>query len=542
MAILRPAWVDDASPIPDPLGFGEMAVQWLRQNRHPKNRAPGSPFHLDEWQERIIRYLFGNVDPVTGRRLFNRLILQVPRGNRKTSLAAAIVLLLTFGPFKVPGTLVQSAASTRKQARECFEEVALIIGMDRRYDKIASIQDYKSRISHRKLRTRYEAISSDALSQHGSTPQAVIIDELHAWTTDKHRELYKTMASALGKLSDSLMVVLTTAGRGHECLAYEVIDYARKVQRGEIHDPHLLPVIFEVTADVDWRDETAWHAVNPGLKHGYPSLDYMRKLALKAEHSPVEREVLQQLYMNVWLGVSNAPLFDMGVYDTGSFPLDLTELEALPCFVGVDMALNGDLAAVVAAWRHGDGRITVAPWFFVPSEELRLRSQRDGVPYERWRDEGHVIVTDGPIIDHAVVESHIRELCAQFDVREIAFDPNLARVTMQRLHDDDLPVVEMRQNIMTMGVAAGTLERFVNGRLLRHGGHPVLRHHFDSVVASRNDTGLVRMHKGKKTDRIDGAVAAAMAVARAAANDDTSDYFARDDHEAEMDRLWNEAA
>jgi len=183
------------------------------------------------------------------------------------------------------------------------------------------------------------------------------------------------------------------------------------------------------------------------------------------------------------------------------------------------MAINGDLSAIVAAWRHDDGRITIAPWFFVPGDDLMGRAQRDGVPYERWRDEGHVIVTEGPIIDPGTVEDHIRELCARFDVRQIAFDPHLARTTMQRLYDDGLPAVDMRQNITTMGPAIGTLERFVNGRLLRHGGHPVLRHHFDSVVASRNDTGLVRMHKGKKTDRIDGAVAAAMAVARAADND-----------------------
>lgn len=80
----------------------------------------------------------------------------------------------------------------------------------------------------------------------------------------------------------------------------------------------------------------------------------------------------------------------------------------------------------------------------------------------------------------------------------------------------------------------------MNGRLLRHSGHPVLRHHFDSVVASRNDTGLVRMHKGKKTDRIDGAVAAAMAVARAAANEDRRSIFDLDDDE--FDRLAPKAA
>ncbi|MWD28394.1 hypothetical protein E0K89_012985 [Aquicoccus sp. SCR17] len=127
-------------------------------------------------------------------------------------------------------------------------------------------------------------------------------------------------------------------------------------------------------------------------------------------------------------------------------------------------------------------------------DELKERADRDGVPYERWRDAGLITATPGPIIDAEVIEDHLRELSARHDVQEIAFDPHLARQMMQRLHEDGLPVVEMRQAPLTMGVAAGDLERVVNGRLIRHDGHPVLRQHFDSVVASRNETtGLTRM-------------------------------------------------
>ena len=75
------------------------------------------------------------------------------------------------------------------------------------------------------------------------------------------------------------------------------------------------------------------------------------------------------------------------------------------------------------------------------------------------------------------------------------------------------------ETVGSLGIAIGDLERTVNGQMIRQGGHAVLRHHFDSVVASRNATGLVRMHKARKTDRIDGAVATAMAVSRACAGD-----------------------
>ncbi|MFG1230664.1 terminase large subunit, partial [Xanthobacter autotrophicus NCIMB 11399] len=75
-----------------PFGYGERAVQWLRRRKHPKNPAPGSPFNLDPWQEQIVRRIYGPRD-ANGRRIVREVFLGLPRGNRKTSLSAAITLL-----------------------------------------------------------------------------------------------------------------------------------------------------------------------------------------------------------------------------------------------------------------------------------------------------------------------------------------------------------------------------------------------------------------------------------------------------------------
>ena len=37
------------------------------------------------------------------------------------------------------------------------------------------------------------------------------------------------------------------------------------------------------TRSADWKDEANWHAVNPGLKFGYPDLYGLRQLAKEAE-------------------------------------------------------------------------------------------------------------------------------------------------------------------------------------------------------------------------------------------------------------------
>ncbi|MCS3740226.1 terminase large subunit [Rhizobium sp. BK661] len=520
-----PAWIFDGSPIDDPFGYGERAVKFLRLLKHPNSTALGHFFQLYDWQERIVRRIYGPRHP-DGRRIVETVFWMIPRGNRKTSLAAALALLHTIGPEKVPAGQVIFAASDREQAGLGFKEAANIVLMDKRL--VAATHIYNAHNSPKKIvfkaqNVELQAISSDGAAQHGKTPSFVLVDEIHVW---KGRDLWEALKSGMVKTSGNLMVIATTAGRGSENLGYSEYEYARRVATGEIHNPAYLPIIFEADPSADWRDEAEWHRVNPGLAHGFPNLDKMRTAATEAEHRPSDREAFRQFNLNIWQAQSRDPLFDMAVYDEGRTPIDLADLAGLPCFIGVDMSVNGDLTAVVSAWRHDDGRIFVHPWFFVPGDDLKGRSERDGVPYQQWRDEGLITVIDGPVIEPEVVETRIREICADNDnVQEVAFDPHLARLTMQRLFDDGIPTVEMRQGPLTMGPAIGTLERVVNGRMIRHSGHPVLRHHFDSVVASRNDTGLVRMHKGKKTDRIDGAVAAAMAVARAAANENRKSFL-----------------
>ena len=88
--------------------------------------------------------------------------------------------------------------------------------------------------------------------QHGKTPYFVLVDELHVW---KNRRLWKALKSGLFKIPNTLLVIITTAGRGHDNLAYEEYAYAKKVAAGEIANPSYLPIIFEPPKKFDWRDE-----------------------------------------------------------------------------------------------------------------------------------------------------------------------------------------------------------------------------------------------------------------------------------------------
>lgn len=513
--MLAPAWLTDGSEIPDPMGYGERAVAWLKKIPHPKNRR--TSLAGDEWQQRIIRAIYGPRHP-DGSRVVRRVVLILPRGNRKTSLSAALTLLHLAGPERQPGGLVVSAASAREQARELFQEAALVVEHDPRLRKALAVRDYTSSIAYPTAQTRYVAVASDGKTQHGKTPNVVIADELHAWEGRAGRAQWDALASALVKVPSTLMIVASTSGRGQENLAWQTVEVAMRVQKGEIADPATLPVIFMAEEGDDWEDEALWHAVNPGLAHGYPDLAAFRDKAAKAKHSPFERDSFLQYNLNRWLDASTSPFVEMSVYDRGAGEVDLDDMESrqVPCWLGVDLSKNSDLTAVVACWRDGDSFL-VHPWFFCPEDNLRARGEAQGVDYVEWERRGFITPTSGNVVDLRSVEDCIREAAARFNVREIAFDPwGPAPVMMSGLVDDGFPAVEFRQGRISMSPAVHEIERIILAGALRHGGHPVLRWNFANIQVDTDNAGNRLFNKRKSSQKIDGAVATTMAVARAA--------------------------
>jgi phage terminase large subunit-like protein len=519
MATTYPDWIFDDSPIPDPHGYGERAVHFLRRLRHPKSRLPKRQFDLTPWQERIVRRVYGPTHP-DGRRIVRTVVMLLARGNRKTSLGAGLGLLHTIGPERVPGGLALFAASDREQARIGFEEAAGICRQDQRIEDALRFIEYRHRVVHPKSGCEFRAISCDAARQHGTTPTFALVDELHAWLK---RDLWDVLRTGLTKTPGSLLVVITTAGRGQENVAHDIIDYARKVATGEIDDPATLPILFETDPTADWRDEAVWRRANPGLVQGFPDIEGLRQLAREAEARPADREAFRQLHLNVWLDHSFDPFVDMSIYDEGAGEIDIEALRGEPCYIGVDLSSNSDLTVVAALWRVGDGYV-VLPHFFCPGENLRGRQDRDGVPYVRWAKEGSIEATPGNVVDFRAVEDCIRDLCSRFYVRSIGLDPHLARSTISNLLDDGFPAIEVRQGWVTMAPAIKELERAIVGRQFQHGGHPVLRWCFGNIMVETDRAGNRLFSKGKARERIDGAVACAIAIAAASTDEGPSVY------------------
>ncbi|MBL8570946.1 MAG: terminase large subunit [Phreatobacter sp.] len=516
-------WLTDGSPISDPEGRGERAVRALGKLRHPKSTLPGRAFQLDPPFERIVRRIYGPTNP-DGSRQVRTVYLQVGKGSRKTSLAAALALLHTFGPERVAAGQNFVAAADRNQARIAFEEALSIVDATPALADGARPVDSKNRLMHLKTGSRFEAVSSDGKKKHGATPNFVLVDEL--WAHEK-ADLWHAMRTGATKVAGSLLVVATTAGRGNESPDFPIYEYARKVQAGEIVDPTFLPIVFEAGREEPWDEEATWAKVLPGLAYGYPDLASLRQMAAEARERPGDRAAFEQFFLGIRQDNSLTPYVDMRAYDKGARPIP-EDIDGAPCWIGVDMSTTTDLTAVLACVRPLESdEFVLLPFFFVPENNLRTRADRDGVPYPEWAKQTFITPTPGNVIDPRAVEQRIRDLCERFDVREINFDEKYAQAVMGPLTDDGFPTASMRQGWVTQSPALNVLEGLILSEKIVHAGNPVLRWCFENIAIHNDSAGNRTMHKGKSRDRIDGATATWMAVSRAV-REETSPYD-RDD-------------
>ena len=105
----------------------DFAVAFIESLCHTKGTWAGKPFELIDWQEQIIRDIFGTLKP-NGYRQFNTAYIEIPKKQGKSELAAAVALLLTCGDGEERAE-VYGCAADRQQASIVFEVAADMVRM-----------------------------------------------------------------------------------------------------------------------------------------------------------------------------------------------------------------------------------------------------------------------------------------------------------------------------------------------------------------------------------------------------------------------------
>ena len=489
----------------------DYAVNFIQCLDHTKGTWAGKPFELIDWQERIIRDLFGVLKP-DGYRQFNTAYIEIPKKQGKSELAAAVALLLTCGDGEERAE-VYGCAADRQQASIVFDVAADMVRMCPALMRRCKILAATRRIIYLPTNSFYQVLSAEAYSKHGFNVHGVVFDELH---TQPDRRLFDVMTKGSGDARmQPLYFLITTAGTDTHSICYETHAKARDILDGRKRDPTFYPVIYGADDTDDWTDPKVWKKANPSLGITVP-LEKVRAACESARQNPGEENAFRQLRLNQWVKQS-VRWMPMDKWDACTETVSEEGLEGRICYGGLDLSSTTDITAFVLVFppTEDGGVYALLPYFWIPEENLRLRVARDHVPYDIWERQGKLMTTEGNVIHYGYIESFIGRLGERFNIREIAFDRWGAVQMVQNLEGMGFTVVPFGQGFKDMSPPTKELMKLVLEKRIAHGGHPVLRWMMDNIYIRTDPSGNIKPDKAKSTEKIDGAVAAVMALDRA---------------------------
>ena len=483
------------------LSRAERNIAWVEAYcRIPEGRDVGKPVILREWQRDILRSIY---DSPT-----RRFILSVGRKNAKTALASFLMLLHLVGPEAKRNGQLYSAAQSRDQAGLLFGLAAKVVRQSPDLEAAVLIRETAKEMAVPELGTRYKALSAEASTAYGLSPVFVVHDEL-GQVRGPRSELYDALETAVAAQEEPLSIVISTQAATDDDLLSVLIDDA--LAGG---DPRTKIAFYTAPDHVDPFSEEAVCAANPAFGDFQNAAEVMA-MAEDARRMPSREAEYRNLVLNQRIEV-NAPYIAPAVWkECGGAVAELAGEQ----WAGLDLSAANDLTAFVrVGWI--DGALHVRPKFWLPEHGLREKARLDRVPYDLWRDQGHLIATPGATVDYDYVAP---ELIAALrgGVVKIAFDRwnmRFLRPALERAGataDELEQFVEFGQGFQSMSPALRSLDTLLlNGRL-RHGGHPVLTMCAANSVVKSDPAGNRKLAKLAANRRIDGMVALAMAVAMA---------------------------
>ncbi len=489
----------------------DYAVAFIQALKHTKGTWAGQSFELIDWQERIIRDVFGVIKP-NGYRQFNTAYVEIPKKNGKSELAAAIALLLTCGDGEERAE-VYGCAADRQQATIVFDVAKDMVTMCPALAKRVKIMATQKRLIYVPTGSYYQVLSADVANKHGFNTHGVIFDELH---TQPNRKLYDVMTKGSGDARmQPLYFLITTAGDNTNSICYEVHQKAKDIIDGRKRDPTFYPVIYGAAQEDDWTDPKVWRRVNPSLGITV-GMDKVKAACESAKQNPAEENSFRQLRLNQWVKQA-VRWMPMDKWDQCAFAVDKKSLEGRVCYGGLDLSSSTDITAFVLVFPpvDEDDKYTVMPFFWMPEDNIDLRVRRDHVNYDVWKKQGFIQTTEGNVVHYGFIEAFIEELGTRYNIREIAFDRWGAVQMVQNLEGMGFTVIPFGQGFKDMSPPTKELMKLTLEEKIAHGGHPVLRWMLDNIFIRTDPAGNIKADKEKSTEKIDGAVATIMALDRA---------------------------
>ncbi|MGN2640715.1 terminase large subunit [Nocardia takedensis] len=487
--------------------------------RHTKGRLAGRPLKPDAWQVAyslapVFGWVHWDEDAEAYVRIIRTHYVEVPRKNGKSTTVGGIGIYMTCGDGE-QGAQVITAATRLEQAQFVFGPIKQLAEKSPLLKK--NTRAYKAKIVHKRTSSYMQPVANAGDAQHGADLHCGIVDELHLHKT---YDLVEAIETGVGSRTQPLVVFITTADDSKSETPY---DRKRKLieqlARGALRNPTIFGVIFAAEDTDDPMAEETWRKANPG--YGIPpTRAYLRDAATRAQQSPADLALFLRLHLGIRTK-QKARYLDLTAWDRNASIVDVDALAGRECFGGLDLSSTSDLTAL--AWAFPDparGGYDLVWRLWTPEANVPRLNARTANAAAGWVKAGLLQVTPGEVVDYDFIEAQISADLEAFAVIELAYDRWNSSQLVNNMLAAGAPMLAMGQGFASMSAPTKEFQRLmlsgtVERPLLRHGGNAAIRWQIDNFGVAMDAAGNVKPDKAHSADKIDGPVAAIMAVGRA---------------------------
>lgn len=532
--------------------------------QHYEGLVAGKPIIFEPWQWFTFGSVFGwlKKKPMQGIpiRRFRKAYIIIPKKNGKSIISGGTgIYMMDFDEW--PGAQCYIMAKSVKHAK------------DLGYRAATNFVENNSRLTEKYKINRsaadagvyfqgnnnafYKPITAKVEGEDGRNVHFFGPDETKDW--DSPSEIYDLMVNGTINAPNSLVMGTTTAGPNEDSLGKEHQDYIEEILQGIVNDDTTFGVIYGIDEEDTWkRDKKGnvvyddngspvvdefyyeraelWEKANPNFGVSVYE-DTLRSLLTEARKSTAKRIAFKTKHLNEWhssvssfikpekWGACNfrdvPPLFKGFNSIAGVSKADREEriieiydrvfekYRGCRAWSGLDLGSVDDFTAYVMAIEF-KGVLDIVPLFWIPSETMSDRRNEHLI--SQWVQQGYIQLTPGPTTDHNFVEYCVKKAAEYVDLQHIMYDRKKADAIRNNLEDEGYTVVDHGQGYLDMSPAVDAMEKLTLEVKVNYGNNPVLRWMNNNVVIRMDPSGNRKFDKDKSSDKIDGMVAAAMAI------------------------------
>lgn len=293
----------------------------------------------------------------------------------------------------------------------------------------------------------------------------------------------------------------------------------------------------DLPADDPLSNSKCWIKANPLLGVTITE-EYLAEVVEQGKAIPGKLNGILRLHFCVWTDAESAWM-TRATLEPCVAEFDVTEHYGKAANVGLDLSRNRDITAMAIVVKTGEdesGKPTFDGWIeaWTPGDTMRARELRDKLPYAAWAKQCHIHAPPGESINYRHVAQTLAEYAHNFNLRLVAYD----RYAFKRFEEDvdelglELTFAEHPQGGVRKGkpFANGAdglwmpgsvrlLEETLLERRIRLKANPVLISALMSAVTESDKWGNHWLAKERSLNKIDAAVALAMALGAAYAAD-----------------------